>query len=492
MTLLYSSRRPFFGSFAAAGALCAMAGLFGCTVGPDAKSVSASRGGLDDETGWSSDTGAAGLKTSQADVSRWWATLGDAQLDGLILQAIANNKDLVLAKLRLAEARALRGVVAADGLPQIDAKGGYTRLRDSEETGQRFGSESERGRDNWNAGFDAVWELDIFGRVRRNVQAADADIDAGIESVRDVLVSLTADVGRVYVELRSFQERLAIVNRNIVLQADAVSLAQSRFDAGLTSELDVAQAQTLLASTKAAIPPFEASIAASVHRIGVLLGLDPAALKQALRDAKPVPLAGTGVAALRAAPIGKSAEMLMRRPDLRAAERRIAAATARIGVATADLYPRITLLGSLAFAADDFASTFDMNARAWSIGPSVRWNIFDGGRIRANISTLEVREQQQFVTYERTVLNALEEAETAIVSYAKSQQRRERVAAALQFSRRAVELSDIQYKAGRVGFLNVIESQRALLAIEDNLAEADRSVTTDLIRVYKAVGGGWE
>ena len=488
----FSSRRPFFGSLGPAAALCALSGLSGCNVGPNAKGVSAQRGGLDGESGWTSDVGAAGLKTSPADISKWWATLGDPQLDSLIVRAIGNNKDLALAKLRLAEARALRGVVAADGLPQVDAKGNYSRLRDSEETVQRFGNENESGRDNWNAGFDASWELDIFGRVRRNVQAADADVDVQVESVRDVLVSLTADVGRAYVELRSFQERLAIVSRNIVLQADAVSLAQSRFDAGLTSELDVAQAQTLLASTKATIPPFEASVAASMHRIGVLLGLDPGALKAELAETKPVPLAGTGVAALKAAPIGKSAEMLMRRPDLRAAERRIAAATARIGVATTDLYPRVTLLGLFAFAADDFSNTFDMNARQWSIGPSVRWNIFDGGRIRANISTLEVREQQQFVTYERAVLSALEEAETAIVSYAKSQQRRDRVAAALEFSRRTVELSDIQYKAGRVGFLNVIESQRALLAIEDNLAEADRTVTLDLIRVYKAVGGGWE
>jgi NodT family efflux transporter outer membrane factor (OMF) lipoprotein len=464
--------------------------IAGCNVGPDQRTLEVSRGTLESPTGWSSDASAAGLSTERASVADWWTVLGDEQLSGLITRAVTSNLDIESARVRIAEARALRGIVAADGLPQVDATGDYRRFRTSEETGEPVGSALE-SRDNWQAGFDASWELDLFGRTRRGVEAAEADIAAAEEGLRDAMVTLTAEVGRNYVELRSFQERLAITNRNIQLQSDAVSLARSRFDAGLTSELDVAQARTLLASSRASVPPLEAAVAVSTHRLGVLLGLDPAALKADLAAAKPVPLA-KGEGGFAAAPIGRSAEMLMRRPDLRAAERRVAAATSRIGVGKADLYPRVSLLGSLSFSAANFADTFDMNARNWSIGPSIRWNVFDGGRIRANISTLEQREKLALLEYQKSVLGALEEAESAIINYAKNKERRERLVQAVESSRTTVQLSEIQYKAGKVAFLNVIEAQRAQLALEDNLAEADRDVTTSLITVYKAVGGGWE
>jgi len=463
--------------------------LGACQAGPDYAPAPAMQRDPSAHSGWRTDLGAAKLDLGTARVATWWTTLNDPSLTTLIGRAVSGNQSVTLARLRLSESRALRRGVAADGLPQINAAGDYDRNRSSETTGQPINqSTRESGLDSYRAGFDASWELDFFGRISRNVEASDAQIAESEALLADALVTLCADVGRQYVEIRSLQERLAIISRNIQFQTDAVGLADARFNAGLTSELDVSQARTLLDTSRAAVPTLEAALEIGINRLGVLLGQDPASLHAELSAPTPVPVAGS----IAAAPIGKSAEMLMRRPDLRAAERRIAAASARIGVATADLYPRISLLGSIGVSSNNFSDAFDINSRFWSIGPSLRWNVFDGGRIRANINTLEQRERQAFVSYEQAVLKAIEEAESAIVSYAKSQQRRERLATAVASSRRSVEVSELQYRAGNVGFLNVIEAQRAQLALEDNLAEADRDATTNLISVYKAVGGGWE
>lgn len=507
--------------------LIALAGS-GCTVGPNYTEPKPTAADRQWAANGSPDASRAGLSTDGAEVASWWRSLGDAQLTTLIERAVSGNQDVRLAQLRIAEARAIRGVVAADGLPQVAADGRYNRYRDSERTGN-LGRSTEMDRDFFQGGFDASWELDIFGGIRRGVEASEADIAAAEATLRDVLVSLSAEVARTYVDLRSNQEQLSIARRNIAIQADAVSLSQSKFNGGLTSELDVVQASTQLATTRATIPALEATVLADAHRLGVLLGLDPTALRAELEASKPLPIARSGLTGTsatadgakgpaadgvpvsggaiagdgsnpgamprltgQAVPIGQPADMLRRRPDLRAAERRIAAATARIGVATAELYPKVSLLGSFSMQAETFTKAFDMDARAWSIGPKVTWSVFSGGRVQANISTFEQREKQALVTYEQSVLKALEEAETALVRYAKAQERREQLRLAVLSGRRGVELADSLYKAGRTGFLNVLDAQRSLLGAESSLAEADLAVTTNLIAVYKAVGGGWE
>lgn len=464
-----------------------LAFLAGCTVGPDyAPPKEAAHDGFHGQS--DPQDGPSKLVSGPAAVARWWETLADPKLDSLLERSVSANLDLRLAQARLVEARALRGVVAADRMPQIDAGADYSRSRFSEHTQQGgfTGNADSSGQDLYSVGFDASWELDVFGRVTRSVEAADADVAAAAESRNDVLVSLVAEVARNYVELRGFQRRIAVTAGAIQTERESAELVMARFNAGLATELDVAQAEAQHAGRQSQLPPLTVGMRRATHRLAILMGQEPGALLAELSEASPIPGAPPEIA------VGVPADLLRRRPDIRRAERQIAAATARVGVATADLYPRFKLLGSFGLEADQIGDLIDMNSRAWSIGPGMSWPVFDGGRIRSAISVRDAQLDQSVITYEKSVLTAYEEVENAMVSFVQEQGRRASLSSAAESSARAVELARERYKSGVVDFLNVLDSQRLLYQSQDQLALSEQSVTVELISLYKALGGGWE
>jgi NodT family efflux transporter outer membrane factor (OMF) lipoprotein len=421
----------------------------------------------------------------EVELTRWWTVFNDPQIDSLVKRAVASSKDLQAAEARIREARALRSIAAAGAYPAVTASGAYTRSRDSGNTD----SSKSGGVDNedlFDAGFDANWEIDVFGGVRRSVEAASADVSASEEDYNNVLVTLLAEAVRNYIELRGSQLRISIARENIGSQEQTLELAQARLEAGLGSELEVAQAKAQLATTEAQIPALETSMKQSIHRLGVLLGQPPGALLDELSTSEPMPAAPPEV------PVGLPSELLRRRPDIRQAERELAAQTARIGVAVADLFPRFFLTGAFGLQSANLSDFVSSGSRFWSIGPSFSWPVFSAGRIRANIRLQEIRQEQALISYEQVVLTSLEEVENALVSYGKEQAARQSLAQSVESNRRSVEISNELYAKGLVDFLNVLVSQRALYQSEDALAQSDQRVLTNLAALFKALGGGWE
>jgi NodT family efflux transporter outer membrane factor (OMF) lipoprotein len=446
--------------------------------------------------------------TEHVDFAHWWTTFNDPLLNSLIDRAAAGNLDLKIAQARIREARAQRGIVSAAYYPSVDANASYRRSRTSENafnfngpgapdsaggsTGgsptNTFGAFTPPGAttDLFQTGFDASWEIDVFGGVRRDVQAADADIAAQIETRRDTLISLFAEVARNYLELRGFQQQIEIAERNVKIQQDAAEVAQSKARLAGGSELDVARAQAQVASTKAEIPTLQTLRDQAAHRLGVLLGREPRALIAELQQVQPI---SQGPPAI---PPGLPSELLRRRPDIRRAERELAAASARIGVATADLYPKFSITAALGLQSEQFSHLADWRSRFWNIAPGVSWNLFDAGRIRANIHVQDEREAQALYRYQQNILTAFEDVENALTAHAKEQSRRELLQESVDRNRRAVELANTLYQGGARDFLNVIDAQRALALAEDQLVQSDRLIGTDLVALYKALGGGWE
>lgn len=425
------------------------------------------------------------ISRAAAPPAKWWKTFNDPILDSLIVRAVAENHDLRLAASRVREARARRGVVASEAGPAVDATGGATRSRRSENTVEG-GALGDPESSSFSAGFDMSWELDFWGRIRRSIEASDADIGAAIADRDAVLVTLLGEVGRNYAELRGFQQRTGVARSNIAVQESALSLTRNRFDAGLTTELDVHQASTQLAASQSLLPPFEAGARRAAYRLGVLLGQQPGALLAELTPEGSIPVP-TGPAS-----VGLPSEMLRRRPDIAFAERELAAATARIGVATADLFPRFDLAGSLGLRSDGIGDLAQGSSRFWAIGPGVRWPVLDWGRIRSNIGVQDARAEQALIRYEQVVLFAFEEVESAMIDYTSELARSERLQAAVDSSRRAVELANQQYTSGLRDFLNVLTTQRAQFEAEDQLVASRQRVATGLVAVYKALGGGWD
>lgn len=418
-----------------------------------------------------------------AELAAWWRQLGDPLLDDLVLRAVSGGLDLREALARVREARSLRGVAEADLWPKLDAQASYRRTGDSENT--PFGDFAT----DWHrfaAGFELSWELDVWGRVRRSVEAAEADVAASVEDARGVAVSVAAETARSYVELRTFQRRLAIARQNVDLQGQTLELVRGRFEAGLVGERDVAQARTNVETTRARVPALEAGVRAAENRLAVLLGAAPGALAAELAELQPIPVPPAQVA------VGLPADLLRRRPDVRRAERFLAAETARIGVAEGDLYPRLSLLGTLGLESDDASDFFDPTSGVYTFGPSLRWNLFDAGSIRGRIEAQEARTEQALLQWERTVLTALEETENAMTSFVREQVRRGSLVAAVENARRSVELAQAQYREGISDFQTVLDSERTLAELEDDLAVSDAAVTTNLVTLFRALGGGWE
>ena len=412
-------------------------------------------------------------------LSQWWKVLDDPVLSELIHQAVAGNLDVKEARARVREARAKRGEASAGLFPTLDATGQITQSKGSDETG------AGTTRTLYSAGFDAGWEMDIFGGVRRTVEAAEADLKAQNASLRDVLVTLTAETAINYVEMRTYQTRLKVVAANLETQEETCRLTKWRYQAGLSDALAVEQARYNMESTRSQLPSIRSGITASRNRLAVLLGKQPGDLSLNLGTPAPIPVTPLKVA------VGIPAECIRRRPDIRQAEQEVAAQTARIGVAEAELYPKFSLLGTIGLEALSIGNFASSQGLTYSIGPSFSWRLFDGGAIRQNINVQTALQDQALARFERTVLEALEEVENALKNYAEEQNRRAALAQAGDAARQAVTLAQNKYEAGMIDFNEVLDAQRSQLSFEDELALSEGQVTSNLITLYKTLGGGW-
>jgi outer membrane protein, multidrug efflux system len=424
-----------------------------------------------------------GYADAQA-VGEFWTLFQEPELDALIDQALEENKDLAIARANLRASRAARRLTGFDAYPTVTASTGAAHRLASKHAEPGV-PRDVREDDDVDAGFDASWELDFFGRVRRDIEAARADERAAVERVRDAQVSVTAEVARNYFVLRGLQDQLAVADRNADNQRETLSITQARLDAGRGTELDTSRALAQLETTRASIPSIEASIATTIHRLSVLTGRPPNDLTNELAPVRIMP------ALPPVTDIGTPEALLRRRPDVRAAERDLAAATARIGVATADLFPRVTFFGTGGYEASSYGDLDNAGADFYSFGPRITWAAFDLGRVRARIEASEGRADAALATYEAAVLNALEDTENALVTYGRAQVRRDRLAAANAASQRAASLARQRYEGGLSDFLNVLEAERDALAAEDSLSRSRTDAATALVAIYKALGGGW-
>jgi len=477
----------------AKGLVFLIAGLLlligGCTVGPNYQKPD-----FPVPSKWQ-EAQQTGIDTRSAELTRWWTSFNDPLLDSLVERAVRSNLDLRLAEARIREARASRAVTAAGEWPAVDVSSSYKRIRSSENafavSPQGGGGPSSFLGGNldqnfYQAGFDASWEIDVFGGVRRSVEAADATIEANVENRRDVLVTLLGDVARNYIDVRGFQSRLEVARANLKSQQDTLDLTKVRFQAGLASDLDVAQQEGQLNTTAAQIPTLESSLKQAAYRLDVLLGSQPGALWDELSKAGAIPSLPPEVL------VGLPSELLRRRPDIRTAERQLAAATAQIGAATADLFPKFSLTGTAGLQSISASDWFTGRSRFWSVGPTISWPIFDAGRIRANIEVRNAQQEQALAQYEKTILAALGDVETSLVNYSREQARYRSLSDAVAANRRAVEMSNELYIRGLVDFLNVLENQRSLYASENDLVQSEATMAANLVSLYKALGGGWE
>ena len=411
-------------------------------------------------------------------LAAWWTTLSDRKLSSLIDRAASGNLDLKKARARVREARARRGIAEADLFPTLDVTGSATWSHASRNTG------AGKNSDFYAGSFDAAWELDIFGGIRRSVEAAEANLQASQEDWRDVLVSLLAEVALNYVDVRTYQVRLTVAEANLESQSETYQLTQWRYEAGLSDELAVQQARYNLENTRSEVPNLRTGLDAAMNRVAVLLGEQPGKVHAELEQREPIPVPPLKVA------VGVPADLLRRRPDVRQAERELAAQTAKIGVATADLYPKFTLSGSIGL------ESLSMNNPSSGIltltgGPQITWAIFKGGAIRQNIEVQSALQEQALIQYEAVILGALEEVENALVAYAEVQQRRQSLSEATQAAQKAAELAQYKYQAGLTDFTNILDAQRSLLSFQEQLAQSNGDVTSNLVRLYKALGGGW-
>ena len=413
------------------------------------------------------------------DLSQWWQRLNDPLLSGLIDEALQASPDLRTAQARLREARARRTVAAAGQYPNVTASGGASRSQSSEEVG------SGETRNFFSAGFDASWELDVFGGVRRSVEAAEADLASSLASLEDTRVSLASEVALNYVEVRTRQILLGIARDNLASQSETLQLTEWRAQAGLVSSQDVEQARSNREQTRAQIPLLETSLAETEHALDILLGRTPGTLHARLAAPRELPVLPDQIA------VGIPADTLRQRPDVRAAERRLAAETARVGVAEAARYPSFNLSGSIGLEALTFGALGSSDAVASSLFAGIAGPLFDAGRLRAQVEIQDAVREQARVAYEQTVLVALRDVENALVALVRNRERVEALASAVESVRNAAQLARQRYSAGLIDFQSVLDSERSVLLLEESLASARANGVQALIRLYKALGGGW-
>lgn len=415
---------------------------------------------------------------TEADIRTWWTVFDDPMLTELIEIAAQDNRDLKIALSKVSEARARVDISRSSRSPQISLGGGASAANDA--------SSGFETRLRSSASVEASWELDVFGRIAAQIESTDAEYQATEEDMRDVQVSLFADIARAYLAVRALQAQLAASERNIESQRTTLDLTQSRFRDGLSSGLDVAQATELLASSEAQVPTLRIRLSQEINTIALLIGTHPQALYQDLRTPKTIPVPPTTIG------VGFPADRLRQRPDIRAAERRLAAQTANLGIAKTDLYPAFSIGGSFGVSALDGESLFSAASRSFALGPSVRWNIFDGGRVRAQINVEDARLEQSILIYERTVLRAIEETETAMTAFIEQRIRVDAIERAASAARETLRIATNLYKEGIIGFQELLDAQRRVLDAESQVSEARGLASQNLVSLYKALGGGWD
>lgn len=415
----------------------------------------------------------------------FWESLGDTTLARLVGEALRANHDVRVASARVREARAERLEARLDLFPTVTVAGGYTRQKFAGATFPIGGGGSFPAQDIWDGGVDAFWELDVFGRVRGNVQGRGALAEASQEDLRDVRVLLTAELASAYFDLRGAQGQLGVAQRNAENQRRTLEVTQQRLDAGRGTAFDTERARAQLSSTLAAIPALESQIAAAQHRVGVLVGRPPLALASELAASQALPPLPDSLS------VANPDSLARRRPDVQGAERRLAAQTAFTRSARAEYFPRLTFGGSAGFTSGDFSNFAGDGTSRYAFGPVISWPALNLGRIKARADAARAREAEAEAQYEQSILRALEETETALVSYRKARARLDLLDEAAAASERAAELARLRFEGGVADFLQVLDAQRTVLEAQDLLAQGRTAATTALVEVYRAVGGSW-
>ena len=442
----------------------------------------------------------------------WWDQFGDPELSALEVRVAHANLDVRLATIRLVESRAQLRVTAANEFPSLNGSAAYTRTQLSSKEFERGLSDAvssgglgnllgngntnalraEAGSikipalDEWQDGIDASWELDLWGRVRRSVESAHASLQASEEDRRSVLITQFSEVARDYMMLRGLQAQLAILHDDLRVAQQAVTLTRQRFTGGLTTDLDVENAVSQVDTTAAQIPDLERQVAQQVNALGYLLGEPPRTLRDELDRGARIPPVPPSV------PVGVPSELARRRPDIREAEAQLHAATATVGVAVANFYPKVTLSAGLNFESLSLRDLGFWSARAYNFGPTISLPIFQGGRLRGQLELNEAQQQEAAINYQKTVLQAWQDVDNALTAYEDEQRRRDALDRSVRSARRALDLAQQQYAHGLQTFINVLDAERSLFNAQGQLASSTATVSSDLVQLYNALGGGWE
>ena len=471
-------------------ALCSIL-LAGCTVGPNYARPDAPVPPAFAEPH-------AAAATTDAELASWWSAFGDPELDKLVNRALAQNLDIESATARIREARANERVAGAAALPEVGATGSVTRQRISEHAipappgggnpgGGNSGGFAAPGSEftTWRAGFDASWEIDLFGKTRRSVEAAGARTGAAIWNRRDVQLTAAAEVAGAYFRLRTLQQEIGVAEAEVARQERALEIVSARVRGGLVTGQDLEQQKSQLASAKATIPPLHAEADAQIHALGVLTGDPPEALIAELSPAGASPPSPSQV------PAGLPSDLLRRRPDIRAAERNLAAATADIGVATADLYPSFSLTAAPALVSTALGSLLEWGSRAFTAGASVNWPLFNGGRTRATIEVRNAQQEQALIAYRKTILTALQDVEDALSEVDNDRHQAASLEESLSSAQRAEDIARTRYRGGLVTLSDVLQAQASRISLERQVVENRGAIARDTVALYKALGGGW-
>ena len=460
-----------------------MLSLSACTVGPDFHKPQPTQ-----ITEWSKPSKAATSQVlAETMKERWWEVFNDPKLSALTQRALTDNLDLKLAGSRLQQSRAVRQVITANRYPNTAATGSYTRKRNSGEgLSDPSGHNGQSAFNLWDAGFSASWELDLWGRVRRETEAADANLEVAENDRRGVLLSVLAETAQDYIQLRGVQNTRLVTEQNLNVARHSLKLSQLRLADGVATDLDVAEAAAQVAAIESRLPALEQRQWQLINALSLLMGEPPQALAAELSTDAPVPQTPRQVA------IGLPSQLAERRPDIRQAEARLHAATASIGVAKGDFYPRITLSGNVGSQAMQLSDFGSWGSRAFGIGPQFSLPLFDGGRLRGVLNLREAQQQEAAIAYQQTVLRAWHEIDDQLTAYNASQLRRDSLAEAVRQNQIALQTAQQQYVEGVVDFVNVLTVQGALLATQEQWVESSTGVSLAMVGLYKALGGGWE
>jgi multidrug efflux system outer membrane protein len=449
-------------------------------LGPDYKEPE-----MDITKKWNNSQASEHANAEEAPAEAWWKKFNDPTLTHLIKEAVEHNHDVRVAFANIEQARAARTVAASPLFPTlgVSASGTKTRIGSRTFSGSVFGGQEN---DDFSTSLDASWEIDVFGKIRRSLEAAEADVQVSIENKRDVLLSIIAEVANNYFQVRGYQKRIDITKRNIKLLSDTEKLAKAQFDAGVVTEFDFARAKGERQASEATLPNLESEMMAGIYRISVLTGTEPEAQTKLLTHTKPLPSPPDII------PVGLRSSILQRRPDIRRAERTLASATANIGIAKAGLFPDLSLTGTLGSGALLFSDLFSTGSTIYNLSSAINWSLFQGGALRATIDSANAKEKAALASYEKTVLVALEEVEASLSRYGKEWQTFKKLEAEMHTREKAFNVSRLRYETGEENFLVVLDAERSLVTVRDNIVNSETRILVYLTQLYKALGGGWQ